>query len=57
MREAKHENFHYGRGGAGNEFHSKPKDKEETVTQYGFEKKVPHDSLIDKVKEMFHKKE
>lgn len=51
-----HENFHYGRGGAGNEIHHKPKEKEETVSQYGFEKKVPQESFIDKVKEVFHKK-
>lgn len=56
VREAKHENYHYGRGGAGNEFHSKPKE-EEKIVQYGFEKKVPHDSLKDRVKDIFHKKD
>lgn len=52
-RVAKDENYHYGRGGAGNTIHKK--EKHETVEQHGFEKKVPHDSLKDKVKELFHK--
>lgn len=55
IREAKNENFHYGRGGAGNEIHHK--QKEETAQQYGFEKKVPKESLVDKIKDVFHKKE
>lgn len=45
MREPKHENYHYGRGGAGNEVHQKPK-----------EEKGSHESLVDKVKDVFHKK-
>ena len=48
-----HENYHYGRGGAGNEIHHTK--KQETVSQYGFEKKVPQESFKDKVKELFHK--
>lgn len=58
-RQAKHENYHFGRGGAGNEYHNKSKEdeKEEKVEQYGFQKKVPHESLKDKVKDIFHKKD
>lgn len=43
LREAKSENYHYGRGGAGNEHHSRH-DKE------------THESLKEKVKDIFHKK-
>lgn len=49
-----HENYHYGRGGAGNEIHSKHKKEGETINQYGFEKKVPNESLKDRVKDLLH---
>lgn len=52
-REIKDENYHYGRGGAGNEIHHDKKEK--TVDQHGFQVKVPQDSLKDKVKHIFHK--
>ena len=51
IRESKNEPMHFGRGGAGNEV----KKKQQTAEQHGFEKKVPHDSLKDKVKEVFTK--
>lgn len=52
-RTAKDENFHYGRGGAGNTIKT---EKHETVSQYGFDKKVPQESLKDKIKDLLHHK-
>lgn len=46
IREPKNENFHYGRGGAGNEIHHKQKEEGE---------KVHKESLVDKIKDVFHK--
>lgn len=56
-REHKPDNYHFGRGGAGNEWYEKPeKPKKKTVSQAGFDKQVPDESLKDKIKEVFHKK-
>jgi len=56
-RQQKPDNYHFGRGGAGNEIHDKLEkpEKQKTVEQHGFEKKVPHEPLKDKIKEVFHK--
>lgn len=55
-REHREDNYHFGRGGAGNEWHEKPqKPKKKTVSQAGFEKEVPEESLKDKIKDVFHK--
>ncbi|KAK5941255.1 hypothetical protein PMZ80_006532 [Knufia obscura] len=48
------DNYHFGRGGAGNEFYEKP-ETPKTTSQHGFDKKVPNEPLKDKIKDVFHK--
>lgn len=55
-RIAKEESHHVGRGGAGNEAHVHKKKEKETVNQYGYEKEVPKESLMEKIKDVFHRK-
>jgi len=53
-REARNEPQHFGRGGAGNKVHAEPeKPVQKTVSQHGFDKKVPHEPLKDKIKDVF----